>query len=139
MPLTILQAIVLLIQRGYLMPCQSETAVQHVKPQCVNFNKYICQRAKDSDDLQFLASPVTGGGFHLTKFERVFMLAEYEGISGVDEIAKYAWKIFSARGLALNKAGKSLNGAEENIAEFKNIAQNFIDNRLPIIKALQII
>ncbi len=136
---TILQAIVLLTQNGNIMPCQSETAVQRVKTQCVNLNKYICNRAKNSDDIQFLASPVTGGGFSLTKFEKIFLSAEYEGITGVDELANYAWKIFSARGLTLVKAGKSLNGAEENIAEFKNFAQNFIDNRLPIIKALQII
>ena len=136
---TILQAIVLLTQNGNIMPCQSETAVQRVKTQCVNLNKYICNRAKNSDDIQFLASPVTGGGFSLTKFEKIFLSAEYEGITGVDELANYAWKIFSTRGLTLVKAGKSLNGAEENIAEFKNFAQNFIDNRLPIIKALQII
>ena len=136
---TMFQAIVLLMRNGNIMPCQSQTAVQHVKPQCVNLNKYICKRAYDSDDLQFLASPVTGGGFPLTKMERVFLAAEYEGITGVDDLANFAWKIFSARGLSLMKAGKNLNGAEENLAEFKNMVQSFTENRLPILKALQII
>ena len=136
---TMLQTIVLLMQSGNIMPCQSEVTIQHVKPYCVNFNKYICQRAYDSDDLQFLASPVTGGGFALAKMERVFLAAEYEGITGVDELANFAWRIFSARGLALVKAGKNLTSAEENIAEFKNMVQSFYDNRLPILKALQII
>ncbi|MBQ9486326.1 MAG: class I SAM-dependent methyltransferase [Selenomonadaceae bacterium] len=136
---TMFQAIVLLMRNGNIMPCQSEVTIQHVKPYCVNLNKYICKRAYDSDDLQFLANPVTGGGFPLTKMERVFLAAEYEGITGVDELANYAWKIFSARGLSLVKAGKSLNGAEENLAEFKNMAQSFTENRLPILKALQII
>lgn len=139
-PLTsILQLLVILIQNGNILPCQSEDTVQSVKKNCIALNRYICNRAKVADEVGFLASPVLGVGYPVNRFDRIFISAMFDGKKNVDDIANFAWKVFSAQGQKLATADGIVESAEENISRFKEMVQDFFDNRLPIIKTLQII
>ena len=131
--------LVLLVHSGSIQPCQSEESVRRVKNNCVNLNKFICNRAKVADEVKFLASPVLGGGYPLGRFERIFLAAAFDGKNSADEMANYIWEISIKQGQRLTKGNKILATAEENISEFKNMAQNFLDNILPQLKNLQII
>lgn len=131
--------LVALIQNKNIMPCQSEKIVEKVKSKCVKLNKYICNRAKNSDDIVFVASPVLGGGYPLDKFDRVLLAAMYEGKNNLDEIAQSALKNFAEQGLRLKKDDGNFVSDEENITKFKEMAKDFLDNRLPMVKTLQII
>ena len=129
----------MLVQTKSILPCQDESTVEHVKDKCVALNKYICNRAKTSDEIAFLASPTLGGGHPFNRFERIFLAAMYEGKNSPEEIAQYTWQVFSEQGISLTRAGGGLLSAEENLAGFRNMAKTFLDNRLSLVKALQII
>lgn len=131
--------IIILAQTGKILPCQSDDAVMKVAPRCRALNKYICECAKYADEVQVLASPVTGGGVLMNRFERLFTAAVLDGKNSVDEIAEYAWQVFQSIGQGLVVQGKPLQTAEENIAEFKKGVKPFVENRLPMLKALQVV
>lgn len=133
------QILLALIQNRNIMPCQSENIVEKVKSKCVKLNKYICNRAKVSDEIAFVASPVLGGGYPLNKTDRIFLAAMYEGKNNLDDIVQYALKSFNEQGLRLQKPDGNFVSDEENINSFTDMTKDFSDNRLPMIKALQII
>lgn len=139
-PLAALEEVLLfLVHSNKISPCQNVDAVKKVEKNCRALNEYICERAKFSDDIQFLASPLTGGGVQLGRFERIFTSAIWDGKNSVDEIANYAWNIFKSTGQVLAVEGKTLQTPEENIAAFSKDAKNFIENRLPALKILKIV
>ncbi len=138
-PLIIEDVTTILVHAGKILPCQSESAINKTAPRCHSLNKYICERAKFADEVQFLASPVTGGGVPVNRFERIFTAAIFDGKNTADEIAEYAWKIFQSQGQTLIVQGKALQTAEENIAEFKKGISPFLENRLPSLKILQVV
>lgn len=132
------QILIILVHNGNVAPCQSDAAVKLVKPNCDALNKYFCARAKNSGDINFMASPVTGGGITVNRFEQLFLGALADGKKSASTISSAVWEILSEQGQALLQNGKRLETPEENIAQLKDMAQDFLDKRLPILKALQI-
>ena len=54
------------------------------------------------------------------------------------EWAQHVWQILAAQGQKIVKDGKTLESAEDNLAELTTQAQTFAQKQLPILKALQI-
>lgn len=133
------QILIILVHSSNIAPCQSDAAAKIVKPKCDALNKYFCDRAKNSSDISFMASPVTGGGITVNRFEQLFLSALADGKKSADNIASVVWEILSTQGQALMSNGNKLETPEENIAQLKSMAKDFIDKRLPIFKALQIV
>lgn len=133
------QALAILVGAGHLhpsLPARNEGArVKSTKA----FNLAVCQRARDSADLQFLASPVTGGGVQVARFPQLFMLALAEGKKQSDDWAEFAWKVISDQGQRILKEGKALETPEENVAELKVQAAAFAEKQLPVLRQLQIV
>lgn len=139
-PGALFQILTILAHSGNIIPCQSESAIKSVKKNCTALNKYICNRAKTNNDIVFLASPVTGSGIAFNRFERLFLSALFEGKTSANDMANYVWNVLLEIGQRLTKPeGGIYETAEENISNLKNIAENFLNSRLPIIKAMQII
>ena len=124
---------------GQLMPCQDKTAIDKVKKNCDKLNAYLCQRAETSTDIAFLASPVLGGGIAVGRFQQMFTAIYKRGKKDLDSLVKDTWNILNAQGQRLIKEGKTLQTPEENINEIRSMANIFLQNGLPILKALQII
>ena len=133
------QLIVILTNTGSLMPCQEQSSIDKVKKNCDKLNAYLCQRAENSTDIAFLASPVLGGALSVGRFQQIFVQSYKSGKEDVDGLVKDAWGILEAQNQRLLKEGKTLETPEENINEFKSMATEFLEKRLPILKALQII
>ena len=137
-PENIEQLLTVLVETGKIMPCQDEATVEKVKPVCDKLNAHLCKRAETSHDITEFASPVLGGGIAVDRFEQVFTSYHKQGIQNSEEMAKRAWNLILSQGQRLIKNGKPLELAEENIIEFKGMAERFLNQRLPILKALQI-
>ena len=88
---------------------------------------------------RFLASPVTGGGVTVGRFQQLFLLSRTQGGKQPAEWAAYVWSVLAMQGQKILKDGKTLDTAEENLAELTKQAQDFSDKQLPIMKALGII
>lgn len=137
-PIMLVEMLIILVDRKIISPCQSENFAKQVKPHCDALNLHLYERAKFSNNISFLASPLTGAGVQLGRFDQLFLQLSKRGKKSAEEVAKMVWDIISAQGQVLMKEGKKLDTAEGNIAEIKNMAQNFLDKQLPILKALQI-
>ena len=91
-----------------------------------------------SGDINSLASPVTGGGITVGRFQKLFLLAISQGKKQPTEWAQPIWQSLAAQGQRILKDGNTLETPEENLAELTNQATTFAEKQLPILKALQI-
>lgn len=132
------QAMMVLTGAGHLGLVQEESAITKAKKQTDKLNAHLCHKARDSNELNYLVSPMTGGGFEVNRFQQLFLISLAQGNKQPADWAQYAWKLLAAQGQKLLKEGKTLETAEENLAELTAQAQIFATKLLPILKALQI-
>lgn len=135
----VLQALNVLIGMNAVAPCQSEAAEKGVQARCNDLNLELCKRSLLNDKIQVLASPVTGGGITVSRFEQLFLIAIKHGQEHPAEWAQLAWAILGEQGEVLVRDGAPLATAEENIAELTLSAQVFASNKLVILRALNIV
>lgn len=134
----IVQAMLLMAGVGHLGLVQDDKAIAKAKKHTDKLNTYLCLKARGSYELNYLASPVTGGGYAVNRFQQLFLVSLAQGKKQSVDWAQYAWQVLAAQGQKLLKEGKTLETAEENLAELTAQAQAFADKTLPILKALQI-
>jgi SAM-dependent methyltransferase len=134
----LLQAMMVLMGMGHVMAVQDEKIITKAQTHCNLLNAHLLEHARSGDELHHLASPVTGGGFALGRFQQLFLLARRETITQPQEMAKFVLDILKNQGQKLFKDGKALENDEENMIELKEQALVFNDKAWPIVQALQI-
>jgi hypothetical protein len=134
-----LQALVVLTGLTHVHPVQDEAGTKAAKPTAAALNAHLMEKAVFTNDVSFLASPVTGGGVAVGRMQQLFLRSMRRGKKTPQEWAVDIWPIFEAQGQRLIKEGKTLATAVENIAELTSTAQDFAAKRLPILKALKIV
>ncbi len=132
------QAVMVLIGTGYLAIVQDDTLAAKAKKHTDKLNAYLLNKARGSSDINYLVSPLTGGGITIGRFLQLFLLAMSQGKKQPADLAALAWQILDAQRQKLVKEGKPLQTNEENLAELTEQATTFIEKQLPILKALQI-
>ncbi|MDB5458797.1 MAG: methyltransferase [Caulobacteraceae bacterium] len=132
----IMEAALVLSSAGHLAPVQDEKTIQKAKPKTARLNGYIQSRARGSGDINFLASPVTGGGVPVPRVGQLFLMAQTLGARTPSEWAAFAWQIFSAQGQKLIKDNVVLESADDNLAELRNQAELFSTKTFPALKGL---
>ena len=122
---------------------QSDEQINQAKANTEKLNRYLLAQAKHNRELNYLASPLTGGGFLVPHGHRLFLLAILEGDSAEPvtptSLAQFVWTILSAKNQKVIKQGQVLQTPEENLAELSEQAQKFADDYLPLYRGLQII
>jgi SAM-dependent methyltransferase len=135
----IAEAAGILVGAGQLAPVQSQEDVGKAASQTRRLNAHILARVHSSNDIGYLASPVTGGGIAVTQIQQLFLIARQNGSKLPSEWASYCWQALAAQGQKLIKEGKVLETAEDNLAELGRQAREFAEKRLPILLALQVV
>ena len=135
----ILQVVMILSATGAILPVQEEEAIAKAKKSADRLNRHLMGKARMSNDLAYLASPVTGGGVTVHRFHQLFMLAKLQGHKQPQDWAQYVWGILSMQGQRLIKEGKAMELDEENVQELVKQANEFETKYLPILKALEIV
>lgn len=134
----LVQAVMILSGTGALMQTQEEAHTNSARKRTDRLNKVLMEKARSSKELNYLGSPVTGGGIQVSRFHQIFLLARAHGHKHPPAWAQFAWEILSAQGQRIVKDGHTLGSAEENLAELSRQAETFAQTQLPILKALQI-
>jgi len=134
----IIQAVVVMVSLGHLAIAQDEGIASKRLKSTQALNTHLMELARSSGDIAFLASPVTGGGHGVPRFQQIFLLARQQGHKTPAQWAEFAWMWLKAQGQMLLKDGQPLKTEEENLAELKAQAIDFESKHLPILKALQI-
>ena len=135
----LLQAILVLSGNGAIMPAQENKIVTQAKKLTDKLNLHLINLSRGSNNINYLASPVTGGGILLSRFQQLFLQAYLNGQKLPSEWAAYTWGLLAYQGEFIIKEGNKLETKEENITELNAQAQAFHDHKLIILKALQII
>jgi SAM-dependent methyltransferase len=134
----LVQAVLVLCGSGTLSAVQDEIVISKSKPQSDKLNTHLMMKARSSNEISYLASPVTGGGFGVGRFHQLFLLSLQEGKDKPEEWAAFVAQILAEQGQWIIKDGKPFENAEAQLAELINQAKDFETKQLPILKALQI-
>ena len=134
----LVQAVIVLAGTGQISSVQHDDVTDRARTATARLNNHLCRKARASSEVAFLASPITGGGINVTRFQQLFLLALAEGRNSPLEWAQSAWDLLTAQGHKLVKDGKTLETAEENLVELCRQAEVFSEKRLPVLKALQV-
>lgn len=135
----ILFALVLFSGTGHLELVQDEESVAGAKKTADRLNSYLMTKARGSTDINFLSSPVTGGGVHVGRIQQLFLQALIDGGHNPEDWARNAWEALRVQDQKLVRDGKVLESSEENLSELLEQARMFKMKRLSILKTLQVI
>jgi len=133
-----MQAMIILCGKDALSIVQEEDRIAQARPATERLNAYLCNKARGSEDIHYLASPVTGGGVALSRFVQLMLLARKQGKQQPEEWAQFTWDILASQGQRILKEGKALVGDAENLAELREHAHMLADKLLPVLHALGI-
>ncbi|RFP35489.1 class I SAM-dependent methyltransferase [Duganella sp. BJB476] len=133
------EACLLLAHKGALAIAQEPSIANLRRPQTDRLNQRLLRQARGGGEVSALASPVTGGGVTVGRFQQLFISAIAEGKQQPSEWAHYAWQVLKASQQTIRKLDVALVGDEENLAELSSQAIEFRDLRLPLLRALGIV
>ena len=134
----LVQAVLVLCGTGSLSAAQEDTVTAKAKAHTDKLNTHLMIKARSSNDINFLASPVTGGGVAVGKFPQLFVLAMQNGKKNPEEWAGFVAQILADQGQWIIKDGKPLDSAKAQLAELIIQSKEFAEKQLPILKALLI-
>ena len=134
----LLQAVMVLSGAGHLAAVQDDAVVAKAKKHTERLNLHVMNKARGSNELAYLASPVSGGGVSVGRIQQLFLLAMSQGKKQPAEWVPFVWQVLASQGQKLVKDGKTLESAEDNLAELTAQADAFAEKQLPALKALQI-
>jgi SAM-dependent methyltransferase len=134
----VLQAVLVLTGKGDVVAVQDDETIAQAKTHTARLNQHLMQKARGSNDIAFLASPVSGGGVAVGRFPQLFLAALAQGRQQPADWAEHVWRILAAQGQSIVKDGARLGTAEANLAELTAQAGELADKRLAVLKALEI-
>ena len=134
----LLEAVLLLNGAGHLAAVQDDEAARKAKKHCDALNTRIMSLARTSNDITYLASPVTAGGITVNRFEQLFLMAHSQGHKTPEAWAQFVWNLLSLQGQKLVKDGQTLDNDADNLAELTRQATEFSEKRLPVLRALMV-
>ncbi|PJI44319.1 MAG: hypothetical protein CTR53_00995 [Ferrovibrio sp.] len=130
-----MEAITVLIGQNHIQPCLPAAGDAERAKSTTTFNTAILERAVHSSDLQFLASPLTGGGYQIGRFEQLFLLAGQRKL----DPAAFVAECLAARNEVLLRNGQPLTSPEENLAHLRERHEAFRQRTIPILQQLSIV
>lgn len=134
----VVQALTILIGNGSVHAAQDAASIQQAQAGADALNGRIAQLARYSSDVAYLASPVTGGGIIVSRFEQLFLMARRAGLATPDAWAAHISDLFAANGQRILLNGKPAESTQEQLTELTRQATEFAQRRLPILIALGI-
>lgn len=127
------QALLTLIGTGYLQPSPPVLVGDTKRRESArNFNNAVILQACHSDDLKYLASPITGGGVAVSRLSQLFLLAIRKNEK--DPIS-FVWSILKQQNYKLSRDGNILDTDEENLSFVKEKYESF-QKGLPTLQRL---
>ena len=135
----ITQAALVLTGAGHLGLVQDSAVVAKAKKHADKLNAHLCQKARGSNEIAYLASPLVGGGVALNRFQQLFVASIATGKKHPADWAQAAWQVLAAQNQKLVKEGSTLESAEDNLAELTAQANTFAEKQLPVLKALLVV
>jgi SAM-dependent methyltransferase len=134
----LLQAILVLSSAGNITAIQDESTARKAKDRTRRLNAALWAKARFSTDINYLASPLMGGGVGASRIQQIFLSSIASGQKNPEMWAKAAAEMLTSQGQLLLKEGKLLDVAAQS-AELLAQAKTFDSKILPVMRALEVI
>lgn len=131
----LLEALMVLVGANWAAPTLPEADLTQRRQVTDRFNRAVLEHSQYSADLQFLTSPLTGSGVGVDRIDLLLML----GLLRQQPAAAFAWQVLSSQKQTLVKDGQPLQSAEDNLKELQAKEAVLGQQRLPLLKQLQVV
>jgi hypothetical protein len=135
----ILQAVLILCGKGVLHLAQTADTIEQAGEKTRRLNRHLLQKARANDEIQFLASPVTGGGILIQGYEMLFLLAQQFGHHTPETIARFSWGLLKQRGIQLYDQGQPLLDDNANLHKLSEQVTYFLSGPMQVYRALGLV
>lgn len=135
----IVQSVTMLNGAGYLAGAQEDEVALKMRTKTEKLNQHLMHKALSSQDVMYLASPLTGGGVPVSRFCQLFLASYLKGAESPADWAKSVWNLLQINNQRLVKNGLELLSAEENQGELVRQAIEFSEKRMTVMKNLMIV
>ncbi|MET0319284.1 MAG: class I SAM-dependent methyltransferase [Duganella sp.] len=132
------EAVFILCGNGTLAPAQPPDVVAAAAAASGQLNLALFDRARGSDESNYLACPLVGGGLPMPRIPQLFLLAQAQGRRGAAAWSRSAWEVLAEQDMPLHRNGVPLTTAADKLAELQRKAQIFERAYLPLYQALGI-
>jgi hypothetical protein len=135
----LVQSVMVLCNNEVFSTVQDDAFITYAKKHTDKLNNHLMLKARSHNDLNYLASPVTGGGIEVGRFHQIFLMAIQQGKNKSEDLAAFTDQILTSQGQKIIKDGKPIETTEQQLTELTTTATQFSIKQLPILKALQIV
>jgi len=128
--LQIARAVMLLISIGALLNAQDDAAIAAARPASTRLNAALCEAARGTGEVQFLASPVSGSALRVPRVAQLFLLAQAQGLTQPQQWAEFAEQALQST------AAEGANAGVPGLLELTAQAQRFATLQWPVLRSL---
>lgn len=135
----LIEALGVLINSRYVHAVQADAVIRQAAPRCWALNRELCERSRWSNNIDHLASPVTGCGIPVGRIQQLFLRA-YQYVGGTPE----TWATSALHCLLDNnehvlRDGEKIESEQESLSELTQQAQRFAEQLLPMLHRLGVV
>jgi SAM-dependent methyltransferase len=134
----LLEVVLVLHALGHLAVAQNPADMAEIRSRCRRLNDHLLQLSVDGSDIGHLASPITGGGIAVTRFQQWFLQARQQGQTGPEAWAAFAWQLARNQHMKIRKDDHVLETPDAIRAELLRLAQRFETRELPVLTTLEV-
>ena len=134
----VLQSAVVLTGKGDVAPAYGEAEAAAASPRTDALNAHLLSLIRSGRGVNYLASPVLGGGVAVQVLQQLLLLAYQEGIKKPEDRIAWAWKLFTGQGRRMVKDGKP-QAVGEGLEEFTAECKRLQDKSEPVLRAIGIL
>lgn len=136
--MTLCQAICVLLSGSQLAIAQKKQDALKARPAAEKLNLFIENLAVSVGGINYLASPVIGGGLAISRFDMLFLLALRRNAKTAQQLAIFARDCLRLANQHIVEDGKALTEPDEALAYLQKQAEAFLQDRLGVFKDLLI-
>lgn len=133
----VIAALINLVGMGVLRPARTFTP--EIRARCEACNRLVLDRAVTGPHLNHMASPTTGGGVLTPRSAQLFLRAWLAGARTTGEIALSVREVFQQTGERAVRNGRDMVTREDNLSALGDMARRFLDQTVPLYRALAIL
>lgn len=132
------QAVFQMAGTQQVQPAQDEAAIERALPACRRLNERLLALAEHGGEINYLASPVTGGGIPVPRLHQLFLLGLSRGHAQAGELVAFAMALNA--GQDLRKAhGDAAATTDQQAALLERATGAFLRRRLAVLRALAVV
>ena len=136
----LMNAVTVLAGNGDLVLAQPAERVEAHRAPAQALNNHLLGLARSRADIEFLASPITGGGVMVGRIDQIFLGGLRAGVpEQAQALRDFSWALLTQQGQKLHQNGQQLETPEQNCALLEQLAGEFLTLRLPLLRQLQVV